>query len=116
MIVSAVPTHGTRSILQRLSPYIRAGSIVVSATKGLEQETLFRVSEIIKQELGAGVQVAVLSGPSFAIEVARELPTAVSVASCDADGRATACSANSARRTSGCTGRTMSSASRSAVR
>jgi glycerol-3-phosphate dehydrogenase (NAD(P)+) len=80
MIVSAVPTHGTRSILKRLAPYIRAGSIVVSATKGLEQGTLFRVSEILTQELGDGVQVAVLSGPSFAAEVARELPTALSVA------------------------------------
>ena len=81
IIVSAVPTHGTRSILTRVAPHIKAGSIVVSATKGLEQTTLFRVSEIIAQELGGGVRVAVLSGPSFAAEVARELPTALSVAS-----------------------------------
>jgi len=54
---------------------------VVSAAKGLEQDTLFRVSEIIEQELGAAARVAVLSGPSFASELARELPTAVSVAS-----------------------------------
>jgi glycerol-3-phosphate dehydrogenase (NAD(P)+) len=58
---------------------------VVSATKGLEQGTLFRVSEIVAQELGSGVQVAVLSGPSFAVEVARELPTALSVASATRD-------------------------------
>jgi glycerol-3-phosphate dehydrogenase (NAD(P)+) len=81
IIVSAVPTHGTRAILKRLAPYIRSGSIVVSATKGLEQGTLFRVSEIVTQELGDGVQVVALSGPSFAAEVARELPTALSVAS-----------------------------------
>src|SRR5688572_29946495 len=81
VVVSAVPTHGTRSILKRAAPYIGDGTVVVSATKGLEQSTLFRVSEIIMQELGDGVRVGVLSGPSFAAEVARELPTALSVAS-----------------------------------
>jgi glycerol-3-phosphate dehydrogenase (NAD(P)+) len=85
MVVSAVPTHGTRGVLKRVAPYIRPGSVVVSATKGLEQGTLFRVSEIVAQELGSRVRVAVLSGPSFAAEVARELPTAVSVASTDSD-------------------------------
>jgi glycerol-3-phosphate dehydrogenase (NAD(P)+) len=83
-IVSALPSHGTRDILRRAAPHVRAGSLVVSATKGLEQETLFRASEIVSQELGGGVRVAVLSGPSFAPELARRLPTAVSVASADA--------------------------------
>jgi glycerol-3-phosphate dehydrogenase (NAD(P)+) len=84
IVVSAVPTHGTRGILKQAAPHIRRGSIIVSATKGLEQESLFRVSEIVAQELGGDIHVAVLSGPSFAAEVARELPTAVSVASTDA--------------------------------
>jgi glycerol-3-phosphate dehydrogenase (NAD(P)+) len=83
LIVAAVPTHGTRDILKRAAPHVRAGTPVVSATKGLEQETLFRVSEIIEQELGSTTPVAVLSGPSFAAELARQLPTAVSVASRD---------------------------------
>ena len=83
-IVAAVPSHGTREILKRAAPHVRPGSTVVSATKGLEQDTLFRVSEIITQELGGDTRVAVLSGPSFAAELARELPTAVSVASLDA--------------------------------
>ena len=83
-IVAAVPSHGTREILRRAAPYVRSGTTVVSATKGLEQDTLFRVSEIIGQELGGDTPVAVLSGPSFAAELARELPTAVSVASLDA--------------------------------
>jgi glycerol-3-phosphate dehydrogenase (NAD(P)+) len=81
MIVTAVPTHGTRTILRRIAPHIGAGATIVSAAKGLEQVTLFRVSEIVAQELGSGVHVAVLSGPSFAAEVARGLPTALSVAS-----------------------------------
>ena len=84
-IVSAVPSHGTRDILRRAAPHIQRGSTVVSATKGLEQDTLLRVSEIIGQELGDIAHVAVLSGPSFAAEVARELPTAVSIASRDSD-------------------------------
>ena len=84
LVVAAVPSHGTRQILKRAAPLIQRGATVVSATKGLEQDTLFRMSEVIEQELGGGVHVAVLSGPSFAAEVARQLPTAVSVASRDA--------------------------------
>ncbi len=82
-IVSAVPSHGTREILRRAAPHVQPGATVVSATKGLERETLFRVSEVIEQELGRAAHVAVLSGPSFAVELARQLPTAVSVASRD---------------------------------
>ena len=81
LVVAAVPSHGTRAIVQKAAPLIRAGATVVSATKGLEQETLFRMSEVIRQELGSEVHIAVLSGPSFAAELARQLPTAVSVAS-----------------------------------
>lgn len=81
LVVAAVPSHGTRAIVKRAAPLIRAGATVVSATKGLEQETLFRMSEVIRQELGDEVHVAVLSGPSFAAELARQLPTAVAVAS-----------------------------------
>jgi glycerol-3-phosphate dehydrogenase (NAD(P)+) len=84
LVVWAVPSHGTRDVLGRAASAIRSGATVVSATKGIEQGTLFRVSEIITQELGDRVQVAVLSGPSFAAELARQLPTAVSVASMDA--------------------------------
>jgi glycerol-3-phosphate dehydrogenase (NAD(P)+) len=85
LVVWAVPSHGTRDVLRRAATAFRSGAIVVSATKGLEQGALFRVSEIIAQELGPLARIAVLSGPSFAAELARELPTAVSVASTDAD-------------------------------
>ena len=84
LVVWAVPSHGTREMLRRAASAIRPGAIVVSATKGIEQGALFRVSEIIGQELGPQIRVAVLSGPSFAAELARALPTAVSVASSDA--------------------------------
>jgi glycerol-3-phosphate dehydrogenase (NAD(P)+) len=83
LTVWAVPSHGTREVLRRAAPRIRPGAIVVSAAKGLEQSTLLRVSEIFVAELGTNTPLAVLSGPSFAAELARQLPTAVSVASGD---------------------------------
>jgi glycerol-3-phosphate dehydrogenase (NAD(P)+) len=83
-VVWAVPSHGTREVLRCAAPFIRPGSIVVSATKGLEQDSLLRMSQIFDAELGGRIHVAVLSGPSFAAEMARQLPTAVSVASRDA--------------------------------
>jgi glycerol-3-phosphate dehydrogenase (NAD(P)+) len=81
LVVSAVPSHGTRAIVRAAAPFIPRGTIVVSATKGLEQDTLLRMSEVLREELPPAAAVAVLSGPSFAAEMARELPTAVSVAS-----------------------------------
>jgi glycerol-3-phosphate dehydrogenase (NAD(P)+) len=83
LVVAAVPSHGTREVLRRAVPHMRPGAIVVSATKGLERDSLYRISEIVEQECGSSVRVAVLSGPSFAIELARELPTAVSISSRD---------------------------------
>jgi glycerol-3-phosphate dehydrogenase (NAD(P)+) len=83
VVVAALPSHGTRQILRQVSSGLPSGVTIVSTAKGLERETLLRMSEVIEQELGDGVGVAVLSGPSFAAEVARQLPTAVSVASRD---------------------------------
>jgi len=81
LVVAALPSHGTRDILRRAAPMVRRDAILVSATKGLERDTLLRMSEVASQELGRDVSVAVLSGPSFAAELARQLPTAASVAS-----------------------------------
>ena len=83
VLVVAVPSHGARVILQNISGHVRPGVTVVSAVKGLEQDTLLRMSQVVEEELGSRAKVAVLSGPSFAAEVARQLPTAVSVASLD---------------------------------
>ena len=91
VVVVAVPSHGMREVLRRAAPLVERDAMVVSAAKGLERdalapsgvEGLFRPSEIVQQELGRGVRVGVLSGPSFAAEMARELPTAVCIASTD---------------------------------
>jgi glycerol-3-phosphate dehydrogenase (NAD(P)+) len=82
LVVAAVPSHGTRDVLRAAARAIPPRAPIVSATKGLEQDTLYRMSEVIAQEV-PGASVAVLSGPSFASEVARELPTAVAIASHD---------------------------------
>jgi glycerol-3-phosphate dehydrogenase (NAD(P)+) len=75
-----VPSEALRTVCCRLQGSLPPSSILVSATKGLETGTECRMSEIVAEEL-PGCRVAVLSGPSFAEEVAREQPTAVVVAS-----------------------------------
>ncbi|MDA1094476.1 MAG: NAD(P)-dependent glycerol-3-phosphate dehydrogenase [Acidobacteria bacterium] len=80
-VVSAVPSHGTREVMRRAAPFMIQNATIVSATKGFERETLNRMSEVIRQEAGPTRPVVVLSGPSFAAELARGAPTAVLVAS-----------------------------------
>lgn len=82
-IVWVVPSHGTRALMPVLAAALPAGAIVVSATKGLEVDSWKRPSEVLTSALPAGTPVVVLSGPSFAAEVARELPTAVCAAGPD---------------------------------
>ena len=77
-IVNAVPAQHTRSIFREVLPYMIDEAIIVSVAKGIERGTLLTVSSILK-ELSAH-PVAVLSGPSFAKEVIKKLPTAVTLA------------------------------------
>jgi glycerol-3-phosphate dehydrogenase (NAD(P)+) len=84
LVVSAIPSRGCRNVMRTAAPYVGARATIVSATKGLEVESLLRMSEVVAQELGPARPVVVLSGPSFAVEVARQLPTAVLAASSDA--------------------------------
>jgi glycerol-3-phosphate dehydrogenase (NAD(P)+) len=83
VVVVAVPSHGLRGVVHTARPYLHTGATVVSGTKGLEGATLFRMSQVIEEEAGAQHPVVVLSGPSFAAEVARMLPTAILAASTD---------------------------------
>lgn len=80
-IILAVPSHGLRHVLRAASSFVANDALVVSAVKGLEEHTMLRMSEVVAQELPQAQGVAVLSGPSFAAELARELPTAVVIAS-----------------------------------
>lgn len=84
LVIAAVPSHGLRTVLRESRPFLSRGVVVVSASKGLEEGSMRRMSQVIHEEAGAGHPVVALSGPSFAVEVARGLPTAVVVASADA--------------------------------
>jgi glycerol-3-phosphate dehydrogenase (NAD(P)+) len=78
-VLVAIPSQFCRSVYRRLRGLVPERAALVSATKGIETETLLRMSELADAEL-PGRRLAVLSGPSFALEVAREQPTAVVVA------------------------------------
>ncbi len=84
LIVSAIPSHGCRVVIREAARSAAASAVLVSATKGLEADTLLRMSQVIAQEVGPARPVVVLSGPSFAVEVARQLPTAILAASSNA--------------------------------
>jgi glycerol-3-phosphate dehydrogenase (NAD(P)+) len=85
IVIAAIPSHGMRGVLRQARPAVAPGAVLVSATKGLETDSLNRMSQVIGDEIGADRPVVVLSGPSFAAEVARGLPTAVVAASSDTD-------------------------------
>lgn len=85
VIVSVMPSHFARAVYVKMLPLIPAGAALVSATKGLEAESLLRMSQVIRSVTGEDARIAVLSGPTFAAEVAAGNPTAVVLASDDAD-------------------------------
>ena len=84
-VLIAVPSSAFRSVLQQISPSLKPGMHVIWATKGLEEGTGKLLHENIEEILGADCGYAVISGPTFAQEVAKGLPTAITVASKDTD-------------------------------
>jgi len=90
LLLVVVPSHGFREVLRQFLALHPGGTPLplVSATKGIETETLARMSEVAFQEgkaAGREIRFAVLSGPTFAAELARNAPTAAVIASEDAD-------------------------------
>ncbi len=87
MVVFVVPSHATREVAREASAHVRPGVPIVSATKGIENDSLMFMDEVLAQELPphARAQLAFLSGPSFARELASRLPTAVVIAAHDAE-------------------------------
>ena len=82
VVVSVAPSHAVRAVLGRVAGSLPRGTLVVSATKGLEVDSLAPMSSVIAETL-PGARVAALSGPSFAREVYDGQPTAVVAASAD---------------------------------
>jgi glycerol-3-phosphate dehydrogenase (NAD(P)+) len=84
-VLLAVPSHAFRSLLQELKPLLPAAIRLCWATKGFELDTGRLPNQVAHEVLGPGRSVAVLSGPTFASEVGRGLPTAMTIASPEAD-------------------------------
>ncbi len=81
-VVMCVPSHVMREVARRMQPLVTSGAVVVSASKGIENNTLMRMSEVLVQVLGVSSErIACLYGPSHAEEVSRGIPTAVVAAS-----------------------------------
>ena len=80
LIITAAPSPATRNTAKQLSPYVKKGQKILNISKGLEDKTLMRLSEVYKEEIPQAV-ISVMSGPSHAEEVSRNLPTTNVIAS-----------------------------------
>ena len=86
VVVSVMPSHHTRRLFMEMRTHLHEQMLFVSATKGIENDTYLRMSEVISDVLGPLTpRIGALSGPTFAKEVAASQPTAITIASQDAD-------------------------------
>jgi glycerol-3-phosphate dehydrogenase (NAD(P)+) len=86
IVVSVIPSEFLRATILRIRSHFRIGQFVVSATKGIEDRTLYRMTKVLSETLEPGgllLSIGALSGPSFAVEVAHGQPTALTVAFSD---------------------------------
>lgn len=93
MVVSVMPSHHCRRVFSTMGPHLRPEMLFVSATKGIENDSLLRMSEVITDVVHTGrgfvPRVAALSGPTFAKEVAKGDPTAITIGTTDSELAAT---------------------------
>ena len=87
LIVSVVPSHAVREVMKQAAPWVGPEVVIVSASKGIEQESLMTMNGVLRAVLPRAFwpNLAFLGGPSFAREVAMKLPTAVSIAADEPD-------------------------------
>ena len=89
IVVSVMPSQHCRRLFEQMRPHLRAETMIISATKGLEEKSLLRMTEVIAQivkgDTGRAPRIGALSGPSFALEAARGDPTAITIASQDVE-------------------------------
>jgi len=88
IVISAVPSQHVRTIYHAMAPFLGPGQIIVSATKGIEDQSFLRMTQVIEQvlaqrNLNQDLPCGALSGPSFAQEVAAGAPTAITIAFAD---------------------------------
>lgn len=84
LVIIAVPSHAVRSTCRNLSPYVEDGQLILNISKGFDEETKERLSQVISAEI-PGCRVASMSGPSHAEEVALGMPT-TNVVACPDEG------------------------------
>ncbi len=85
VVLSVVPSHTVRTVAAQFAPYLSKDAIIISASKGIENDTLMPLSDVFKSVLPGQFhkRLCFLSGPSFAREVAQKMPTAVALAAYD---------------------------------
>jgi glycerol-3-phosphate dehydrogenase (NAD(P)+) len=83
IVVSVMPSHHTRQLFQAMTPHLGQDMLFVSASKGIENNSLCRMTEVIAASVPFAIRIGALSGPSFAKEVAEGHPTAITIASSD---------------------------------
>ena len=83
IVIGVMPSHHARRLYLQMRPWLRPDMVFIGATKGLEEESLMRMSEVFAETAGreTGIRFAALSGPTFAKEIARGDPAAVVIAS-----------------------------------
>ncbi len=82
LVICAVPSHGLRAVMSRAARFFPEGAILVSTVKGIEADTWMRMDQVLEECLDPvhHPRLVFLSGPSFALEIARQQPTAVTLA------------------------------------
>lgn len=81
IVLIAVPTTALRNIVGKLKPHIKSDTLIVNASKGIENESLIPCHKIIEDTLKISTKIATISGPTFAKEIAAEVPSAILAAS-----------------------------------
>lgn len=83
-VLVVVPSHVFGNVLRQLKPHLRPDARILWATKGLEEKTGRLLQDVAREVLNASIPLAVISGPTFARELATGMPTAIALASTDA--------------------------------
>lgn len=83
VVILATPSFAVRETARKLKPLLRAGTVLVSVSKGIEKDSSLTLTQAIEEELGEETRIVALSGPSHAEEVGRRVPTTVVSASKD---------------------------------
>jgi glycerol-3-phosphate dehydrogenase (NAD(P)+) len=76
-VLLVVPTHVMRATIKNIKPYLKPDCLLINASKGIENETLSTIHEILQEELDRKHEFAAISGPTFAAEIARGVPSAL---------------------------------------